>query len=121
MAIEDAKALATVLALVKTKDEIHQALNIYDAVRIPRLEGFQEIVNGNVQAFDSKDRAEIDRRDKALATDPGAGASALGKPGNQCFNADRYRWTEGYDVQAEVSLPFIEASLLAPNVLGERA
>ena len=47
--IEDAQVLATLLSCTPSKDEIKDALTLYDKLRVPRLAGIREIIKSNIR------------------------------------------------------------------------
>ena len=67
MAIEDARVLSTLLTLVSFEAEIADAMKVFDAVRVPRLAGVREIIEGNVRTFGMKDGEVQKGRDDLLA------------------------------------------------------
>lgn len=102
IAVEDAAALAAVLARLTTRADLSRALSVLETVRRVRAEGMQQasLLNGRIWHLD--DGLLQRARDAAMA-DRGVASNA-----NQWSDATCQRWTYGYDAVDEVEKAWME-------------
>ena len=108
LAIEDAKALSTLLSLLSSKDELADVAHVYDALRVDRLAGIREIIEMNIQVFGTKDNDEQKRRDKELANSSkqqhgSQGAIVQESKWKGSGSASWDKWIKEYNAESEVS------------------
>lgn len=122
MAIEDGQVLSTLLSLIKSKQEISDAVSVYDKVRIPRLEILRNIIELNVKLFGMKEAEERRKRDQELVQSVQERRKDEAKAAAKAEEMQRYGptatrdWIMGYDAEAEVSLCLCLPFLTIPNV-----
>ncbi len=97
MAVEDGAALAELLSLIESKEQIPDALRIFEAERMKRSGGMQSasLVNGKLWHFADGPQQE--------ARDAGMRAEVEGKPfvesTNQWSDPVTQLWAYGYDAE----------------------
>ena len=67
-AVEDAAALGVVLSRITSKDQVHKALRVYQAIRKPRTDWAVITASANSKALHVKDRDERDKQFAATAS-----------------------------------------------------
>jgi salicylate hydroxylase len=100
MAVEDGAALAEILSLVSSSDQLPTALRVFERVRLLRTGQMQEasLVNGKLWHF--ADGPEQRARDEAMR-DEVEGRVVKASP-NQWSDPKTQRWAYGYDAEREV-------------------
>ncbi|KAJ4293248.1 hypothetical protein N0V90_008530 [Kalmusia sp. IMI 367209] len=100
MAVEDGAALAEVLSLIESPDELHSALEVFERQRILRTGQMQEasLVNGKLWHF--ADGPEQRARDAAMKLE--MGEKRVEDTPNQWSDSVTSGWTYGYDAEAEI-------------------
>ena len=101
MAVEDGAALAEILNKINSKDQIHDALRIFENVRILRTSQMQEasLINGKLWHF--ADGPEQEARDEAMRPEV-EGRHYIESP-NQWSDPVTQSWAYGYDAEKEVA------------------
>lgn len=101
MAVEDGAALAEILNKINSKDQIHDALRIFEDVRILRTGQMQEasLINGKLWHF--ADGPEQEARDEAMRPEV-EGRHYIESP-NQWSDPVTQSWAYGYDAEKEVA------------------
>lgn len=100
MAVEDGAALAEALSLISSKDQVPDALRVFEKERMSRSYGMQtaSLVNGKLWHF--PDGAEQQARDRGMR------AEVEGKyfieSTNQWSDPVTQLWTYGYDAEKEL-------------------
>ena len=101
MAVEDAVLLARVLSSLQTIEDVAPALQIYQAMRIPRTSAIRAESNYTRDRFHMKDGQEQRKRDEDAA------AELSGKEVKEHLctfsNPIGQRWLYAYDVENELS------------------
>ena len=100
MAVEDGAALAAVLSLVETVDEIPAALKVFETVRLKRSAQMQaaSLLNGKLWHF--ADGPEQRLRDEAMR--PEVEGKSFSWSVNQWSDPVTQWWAYGYDAEGEV-------------------
>lgn len=106
MAVEDGAALAEVLSLIKSPSELHNALKVFERVRLLRTGQMQEasLVNGKLWHF--ADGKEQMARDAAMK--PEVHGQKVDESPNQWSDPVTAAWTYGYDAEEEMKRAWIE-------------
>ncbi|KAF2258075.1 2-polyprenyl-6-methoxyphenol hydroxylase [Lojkania enalia] len=101
MAVEDGAALAEVLSLITSHNQLQFALGVFERVRILRTGQMQEasLVNGKLWHF--ADGPEQRARDVAMKAEV-EGRPVIESP-NQWSDPVTQRWAYGYDAEKEVA------------------
>jgi salicylate hydroxylase len=101
MAVEDAAALAEVLGLIDTREQIPQALKVFEEVRVERSYMMQEasLLNGELWGFEDGPIQEA--RDAAMRPEV-EGKHFLASP-NQWSDPVTQWWAYGYNAEDEVT------------------
>ena len=95
-ALEDVAALATVVQLSLSQSKsIARAVEVWQEVRTPRIDGIREIVELNTEVFSLPDGEKQKKRDAMLKSNTKDGVKSESM-------ASRYKWMEGYDAVEEV-------------------
>lgn len=108
MAIEDGSALSTLLSLVSSRQELPDAISLYDEVRIPRLARLREIIESNVKLFGMKDSEEGKTANTSSASANAVPSEEEIKKAQKeklARQVANYSWIMDYDTETEVSLP----------------
>jgi salicylate hydroxylase len=100
MAVEDAAALAAILVEVKNQEEIHEALKIFEKVRILRSGQMQRASLTNGKIWHYADGLEQQARDAAMRPEV-LGTHFIESP-NQWSDPVTQAWCYGYDAEEEV-------------------
>lgn len=100
MAVEDAAALAAILAEVKSREEIHDALKVFERVRILRSGQMQGASLTNGKLWHYADGPEQKARDSAMRPEV-LGEHFIESP-NQWSDPLTQAWCYGYDAEEEV-------------------
>src|SRR6266481_4810319 len=100
MAVEDGAALAEILNKINSKDQMHDALRIFEDVRILRTGQMQEasLINGKLWHF--ADGPLQRARDEAMRPEV-EGKQFVSSP-NQWSDPTTQRWCYGYDAELEI-------------------
>lgn len=100
MAVEDGAALAEVLSLVTSKDDIPQALEVFEKERMERSYGMQSasLVNGKLWHF--PDGPEQRARDMGMRAE--VEGNYFIESTNQWSDRTTQRWAYGYDAEIAV-------------------
>jgi salicylate hydroxylase len=112
MAVEDGAALATVLSLVDTADEIPKALKVFEAVRTSRSGQMQaaSLLNGKLWHF--ADGPEQVLRDESMR--PEVEGRSFSWSANQWSDPVTQWWAYGYDSEREVEEEWKKVSSAMP-------
>lgn len=107
MAVEDAAALSAILTVVLHKDQLKQALEVFEKVRMLRAGQMQEasLVNGLLWHY--PDGAEQRARDAAMQYEV-LGQHFIESP-NQWSDPQTQIWCYGYDAEEEVLKAWAES------------
>lgn len=107
MAVEDAAAIASTLAKVSTAEQISQALEVFEKVRMKRASGMQQAswLNGEIWHMDDGEVRQT--RDAAMTE---AFTAERGFNANQWSDPVCQAWTYGYDAVEEVQKAWREIS-----------
>lgn len=118
MAVEDGVALACSLARIRTKEDIFEALNIFEQVRIDRTSKMQEASSLNGKLWHFPDGPVQRVRDAAME------AETKGKPfshsPNQWSDPATQMWTYGYDAEVEIEKAWRKFGRGDLNEIGSR-
>jgi salicylate hydroxylase len=108
MAVEDAGALAAVLSLISTKDELPTALSVFEKERMKRAGGMQDAswLNGKLWHF--RDGEEQRQRDESMR--PEVEGRSFSWSANQWSDPVTQWWAYGYDAEEEMEDAFREHS-----------
>lgn len=100
MAVEDGAALAAVLSLIDTADEIPSALEVFESVRLKRSSQMQgaSLLNGKLWHF--ADGPEQSLRDRSMR--PEVEGKSFSWSANQWSDPVTQWWAYGYDAEKEV-------------------
>lgn len=100
MAVEDGAALAEVLSLVRSVEEIPAALRVFEKVRMRRAYGMQaaSLVNGRLWHF--ADGEEQEARDEGMRAE--VEGRGFVESTNQWSDPTTQVWAYGYDAEREV-------------------
>lgn len=100
MAVEDGAALATVLSLIETADQIPAALKAFETVRIKRSSQIQEasLLNGKIWHF--PDGPEQKTRDESMR--PEVEGQSFSWSANQWSDPVTQWWAYGYDAEKDM-------------------
>ncbi|KAH6877159.1 salicylate hydroxylase [Thelonectria olida] len=100
MAVEDGAALAEVLSLISSQEEIPSALRVFEQERMKRSYGMQSasLVNGRLWHF--ADGAEQQARDAGMRAE--VEGRAFVESTNQWSDPTTQLWAYGYDAEKEV-------------------
>lgn len=109
MAFEDAESIATLFAIISSRDEIPQAAKVYYSVRSSRLAGLRKIIDQNIQEFGLPDGEEQRKRDATFtqkeASSMESKESQLQVDAiDQMSREETFKWMETYDAVSEVSI-----------------
>ncbi|KAF2476791.1 FAD/NAD(P)-binding domain-containing protein [Lindgomyces ingoldianus] len=102
MAVEDGAALAEILCLITSPQDLPRALKVFERVRILRAGQIQEasLVNGKIWHF--ADGAEQRARDESMREEV---AGRMGEESaNQWSDRVTMEWVYGYDAEREVAV-----------------
>ena len=103
MSIEDSACLATLLGLIESKQEISTALEVYDAIRVPRLARLRQIIQTNIDTFGAADGPSQERRDTAMKKFvAGKRPTVPAKDEQPMDSIEGMRWLVFYDMVTEV-------------------
>lgn len=109
--IEDAAALAALVAIAPSRANIPRVARVYHGVWRARIEGFLEIIRENAKTFSLVDGEERRERDRRIGVVDSRGAEEI-EDGKQRWqrtdkgeygSAVRFRWIDDYDAVCEVS------------------
>lgn len=100
IAVEDAAAVATVLSLINTREEIPQALHMLEEVRKVRAEGMQQASWLNGDIWHLSDGPLQQARDDGMGSD--SEGDERGWNSNQWSDKMCQSWTYGYDAVKEI-------------------
>jgi salicylate hydroxylase len=100
MAVEDASALAQAIDLANDKDQLPEALKVWESVRIQRSSQMQEasLINGRLWHF--ADGPEQEARDAASKAE--VEGRQFTTSSNQWSDPTAQRWCYGYDAELEI-------------------
>ena len=104
-ALEDVAALAALVQLSCSQaTSLSRAVQVWQAVRRPRIDGIREVVESNIEVFSLADGEKQKRRDAMLKSTAinraAAGGSQVGGQGETM--AMKYKWIENYDAVQQV-------------------
>lgn len=99
MAVEDGAALATILSLISTREEIALALNVFETERVQRSGQMQEasMLNGKLWHF--ADGPEQQLRDESMK--PEVDGKSFSWSANQWSDPVTQWWAYGFDAEEE--------------------
>ncbi|KAF4621956.1 hypothetical protein G7Y89_g14389 [Cudoniella acicularis] len=108
MAVEDGAALAAVLSLIETVDQIPSALKVFEAERIKRSGQMQgaSLLNGKLWHF--ADGSEQQLRDEGMR--PEVQGKSFSWSANQWSDPVTQWWAYGYNAEEEVEKAWRESS-----------
>ncbi|KAF2007197.1 FAD/NAD(P)-binding domain-containing protein [Amniculicola lignicola CBS 123094] len=110
MAVEDGAALAEVLSLVESKSQVHDALKVFQNVRLIRTGQMQEasLVNGKLWHF--PDGPEQRARDAAMRAE--VEGKVVIESANQWSDPMTQQWAYGYDAEEVIATAWKESCRL---------
>jgi salicylate hydroxylase len=116
MAVEDAAALAEALSFIQHRDQIAQAVAIYEAVRVPRASAMHEASYRHAYTMHLPDGPEQEARDMAMMAEV-EGAHFIASP-NQWSDPATQLWAYGHDPVKAVREAWVESGerLMTPKV-----
>lgn len=100
--IEDGAVLGNLLAALKSKDQLPQALNLYQTLRKKRGEAIVRETFAQRKDFHMNDGAEQQARDQLMLSQPGNDISCKFPSRWQCPEVQP--WLYGYDAWKEVEV-----------------
>ena len=114
MAVEDGAALAEILSLIDSREELRSALEVFERRRILRTAQMQEasLVNGKLWHF--ADGPEQQARDAAMQ--PGVQGHDLEENPVQWGDPVTAHWTYSYDAEAEIRKAWMEQQMERPRL-----